>query len=532
MAYRNRIVGHGEVDPTQLLANHKNWRIHPSTQEDALAGVLEEVGWVDSILVNQRTGFVIDGHLRAAHAISHNEALVPVDYVDVSEEEEDKILATFDPISAMATTDTAKLTDLLAGINADSQRMVTFLATMHPVVPLQPAVASVSLRDRFLVPPFSVLDARQGYWQERKRQWLAIGLQSELGRGETPGSSARAAPGEKPTYRQIGSGKNGLLGESEQARSHYRNAVPGGSTMPAASLGTDGRTVRGDSRGRKPKAIPGGAGEEAQRRRSLTYAPGASTKPIEELDEVTQKILAQQNGTSIFDPVLCELAYRWFCPPTGKVLDPFAGGSVRGIVASVLGRSYLGLELRPEQLDANAAQLHLAKDPAPAWVLGDARDIGALSTDGPFDLLFSCPPYADLERYSDDPRDLSTMPYTDFLDAYRHIVRESLALLAPNRFACFVVGDVRDPKGMYRGFVADTIAAFEDAGAHLYNEAILVTAVGSLSIRVGNQFTVSRKLGKTHQNVMVFVKGDPKKATSACGHVDVVMPDEMQSGQE
>jgi hypothetical protein len=80
---------------------------------------------------------------------------------------------------------------------------------------------------------------------------------------------------------------------------------------------------------------------------------------------------------------------------------------------------------------------------------------------------------------------------------------------------------VRGPNGVYRNFVSDTIAAFQDAGAMLYNDAILVTAVGSLPIRVGRQFEAGRKLGKTHQNVLVFVKGDGRKATDAVGPVDM-----------
>ena len=95
--------------------------------------------------------------------------------------------------------------------------------------------------------------------------------------------------------------------------------------------------------------------------------------------------------------------------------------------------------------------------------------------------------------------------------------------LKDDRFACFVVGDIRDRKGFYRNFVSDTIAAFQDAGMRLYNEAVLITAVGSLPIRVGRQFEAGRKLGKTHQNVLVFCKGDPRKATEACGSVDVCM---------
>jgi hypothetical protein len=141
------------------------------------------------------------------------------------------------------------------------------------------------------------------------------------------------------------------------------------------------------------------------------------------------------------------------------------------------------------------------------------------------DLLFSCPPYADLEIYSDDPADLSAMTYEDFLTAYRAIIEGACKLLKPDRFACFVVGDVRDKHGNYRDFVGDTVQAFRDAGLHLYNEAILVTAVASLPIRIGKQFSATRKMGKTHQNVLVFLKGDARAAAEACGVVDVTFPD-------
>jgi hypothetical protein len=175
---------------------------------------------------------------------------------------------------------------------------------------------------------------------------------------------------------------------------------------------------------------------------------------------------AGASGTSIFDPVLCELAYRWFCPAGGAVLDPFAGGSVRGIVAARLGHPYTGIDLSGRQLQANEAQAEAlcAEGTRPRWLEGDSRELAALAP-GEYDLLFSCPPYADLEVYSDDPRDLSTMPYEDFLRNYREIIRQGVALLREDRFACFVVGDVRDPRGFYRGFVADTVRAFEDAGA-------------------------------------------------------------------
>jgi DNA modification methylase len=222
------------------------------------------------------------------------------------------------------------------------------------------------------------------------------------------------------------------------------------------------------------------------------------------------------------------LAYRWFCPPDGLVLDPFAGGSVRGIVASKLGRQYVGLELRAEQVAANRQQgERICQDPQPVWVVGDSRYLATLADGVSADFVFSCPPYADLERYSDDPADLSTLDYPAFLAAYRAIIAAAVGMLKPDRFACFVVGDVREPRGYYRRFVSDTEQAFEDAGARLYNEAILVTAVGSLPIRVGRQFETGRKLGKTHQNVLVFCKGDPKRATAAVGPVECGAVEEL-----
>lgn len=135
--------------------------------------------------------------------------------------------------------------------------------------------------------------------------------------------------------------------------------------------------------------------------------------------------------------------------------------------------------------------------------------------------MFSCPPYADLERYSDDPRDLSTMGYPDFLRAYGEAVAASLGMLRDNRFAAFVVGDVRDERGVYRNLVGATVDAFGAADARLYNDAVLVTAIASLSLRAAFYFAKgSRKLGRAHQQMLVFVKGDPKEASRACGDVD------------
>jgi DNA modification methylase len=128
--WQNRIIGSGQEDPEQLLANPGNWRIHPRAQQDALSGVLDEVGWVDQIIVNQRTGHVVDGHLRVSLALRRNEPTVPVLYVDLSEAEEKLVLATLDPIAAMATADKEQLDALLQGVQTGDAAVQAMLAEL------------------------------------------------------------------------------------------------------------------------------------------------------------------------------------------------------------------------------------------------------------------------------------------------------------------------------------------------------------------------------------------------------------------
>ena len=122
--WRSRITGSGEEAPGQLLANPANWRLHPKAQQDALAGALDQVGWVQQVMVNRRTGFVVDGHARVALALSRDEPTVPVLYVDLDPDEEALVLATLDPIGAMAGRDDEKLRDLLAGITVDDTALL------------------------------------------------------------------------------------------------------------------------------------------------------------------------------------------------------------------------------------------------------------------------------------------------------------------------------------------------------------------------------------------------------------------------
>lgn len=502
---------------------------------------------------------------------------------------------------------------------------------------------SISLNDRFGIPPFSVLDARQGYWQDRKRRWIALGIRSELGRGEQlihdegPTQAGwRDRPADAPYRdgfkgkgRNEGDGQNllGMSGATDAYRkSHndYRSKGPRGAAPGSGKGGLSAQYVSHDStpapvgegglsdqlapnrnKGKRADArnqhTPWNLTDQYERENKeltgdrLTYDPEAKKKrkadarafgldmmrgegaekydyvkdryghrtdrdyikaddaviptgtgPAVFSDGAINPYLARSRqddnedevavmGTSIFDPVLCELVYSWFCPAGGRVLDPCAGGSVRGVVAAMLGRNYVGIDLRPEQVAANEKQWERIKPKASGtcrWITGDGRDVVDLAGGEPgvdfgdsatYDLILTCPPYFDLERYSYDPNDLSNAPsYNDFLKLWRDMVERSCSLLANNRFAVVVVGDIRDKEGFYRNFPAHTISIFQKhGGMKLYNQAVLVTAVGSLPVRVPSQFPSGRKLGKTHQDILVFYKGDPRKIRDAMGVIEM-----------
>lgn len=310
------------------------------------------------------------------------------------------------------------------------------------------------LSDKFLVPPFSILDSKQGYWQDRKRDWIALGIESEVGRG------------------------NNLLQFSATAKLH-------------------------------PITDPEKAKEWNKQisKREKTVVHGLTFNSSGFMADVINE---GGGGTSIFDPVLCELIYRWFLPhPNSKILDPFSGGSVRGIVAGFLNQQYIGIDLSKDQIEANLDQVNRLNPPIhPNYIIGNSIDLNnILDKDYKADFIFSCPPYHDLEKYSDDMDDLSNMSWDSFKLNYNKIITQCILKLENDRFACFVVSEIRNEIGGYKGLVPFTIKCFVDAGARYYNEIILVNVIGSLSLRVSRQFQ-SRKIGRMHQNILVFYKGD------------------------
>ena len=280
-----------------------------------------------------------------------------------------------------------------------------------------------SLVADYIVPPFSVFDTRQGYWQDRKREWLDLGIKGELGRDA-----------------------------------------------------------------------------------GLAYTGGIAMSE-------------DDNGTSVFDPVLCEVMYRWFGVKDGLIFDPFSGGSVRGIVATKSMQNYIGIDLSERQIEANkqnAAELGID---GITWINDDSYNMDAHIKDGTADLVFTCPPYFDLKVYSDNPADLSQMDFDTFTAMYTDILHKSVAKLKDNRFAIVVISNVRDKKGYYRDLTGITRRAMEQAGALMYNEIILVNCVGTGAARA-RQNMKTKKVVRLHQEVLVFYKGDPKKIGSILCKLD------------
>ena len=164
--WRNRIVSEGEEDPWRLLPNPLNWRVHPPLQAEGLADVLDSVGWVDRIIVNQRTGRLVDGHLRVALARARGMPTGPVCYVDLSEDEEKLLLATFDPLTGMAMAEKDTLRALLQEVQTDS-------AALQELLDMLAAEAGINLETE--QPIGEAPDAQMDAAEELREKW---GVQS------------------------------------------------------------------------------------------------------------------------------------------------------------------------------------------------------------------------------------------------------------------------------------------------------------------------------------------------------------------
>jgi len=223
-----------------------------------------------------------------------------------------------------------------------------------------------------------------------------------------------------------------------------------------------------------------------------------------------KSVMNKLGGTSILDAVMAEIMVKWFTEKGWKTFDPFAGDTVFGYVSGHLERPFTGIELRQEQVDFNMEQTQAAGLPC-RYICDTAENLDEHIQDNSQDFIFSCPPYADLEVYSELKEDLSTMSHKQFFEVYSRVLAATYKKLKNNRFAVIVTSEVRDKQGGYISLVPKTIDAMVAAGYLFYNDIILVNSVGTLPLRVNRYMNSGRKVGRRHQNVLVFYKGNPNK---------------------
>lgn len=462
-----------DIAISALIPYEKNPRKNDNAV-DAVANSIKQFGFKVPIVIDAQN-VIVCGHTRLKAAQKLGLESVPCIIADDLTPEQIKAFRLIDNKTAeLASWDFDLLKENFTDIASDLSNfgfddllnMQTTSGGVKDFVKKRGALA-----DKFLFPPFSILDTRKKEWQDRKIFWIKdVGIRSS---------------GTREGMKMLG----GLSGNTPR---YYEN-----------------------------KALC-----EQKIGRELTHKEFQEKYLQDYLPKDSIIANAQDGGTlSTFDPVLAELMYYWFCPAKGTILDPFTGGNVRGLVAALTNHEYTGVDIRQEQIDANilSAEKIIGDAPKPRWLCGDSLNIRDIAT-GEYDMVFSCPPYFDLEQYSDNPADLSNMTYEKFIESYRSIVNQCADMLKDNRFAVFVVGDIRDKKtGMFRNFVSETISAFTAAGLHLYNEIILVVQAGSLPIRASRNFSTARKIGKHHQNILVFYKAFKKAREIVKNHQNVLV---------
>lgn len=270
------------------------------------------------------------------------------------------------------------------------------------------------------------------------------------------------------------------------------------------------------------------AGDWMERKRAWREKIGDDGTSRGDAAEVFESMSSLSEGkfadVSLLDPVLAEILVYWFMPDAVygvNCFDCFAGDTVFGFVASSLGKKFTGIELREEQAEFNQSRCdeHMLNA---RYICDDGRNILQHIPKNSQDFFFSCPPYYDLEVYSDKPNDASNQEtYEEFYAILDEAFTNAMECLKENRFAVVVASDVRDKKtGGYYDFISDIKKTFTNAGLSIYNEMILLNPIGTSALRANRLFR-NRKVCRVHQEVIVFYKGDQKNIPDYFGEIEV-----------
>ena len=401
-----------------------NAKLHPAEQIEQIKKSIDLFGMDDPIGIWKDE--IVEGHGRLIACKELGMKEVPIIRLDhLTDEERKAYTLAHNKLTMNSDFDIDLLNDELEDIT--SIDMEDFGFDLDLDLPVLEKEEHNKLTDKFIVPPVSILDTRQGYWEERKKLWREMNIDNAEAREDAIVQTAQNAP----------------------------------------------------------------------------YFEG------------------EFNSTSLLDPVLSEIVVKWFMPKEGnKCFDVFAGDTIFGFVSSYCDKEFTGIELRKEQVDYNNSKVNKYKLNA-KYICDDGRNVLQHIKENSQDLLFSCPPYFDLEVYSDKEEDASNQKnYQEFYKILDTAFANAIKCLKENRFAVVVVGDIRNKKtGEYYDFITDIKETFKNNGMCLYNELILINSYGTAGIRANNQMK-SRKVVKVHQNVLVFYKGDTKNIKDEFQEID------------
>lgn len=261
-------------------------------------------------------------------------------------------------------------------------------------------------------------------------------------------------------------------------------------------------------------------------KKALNYMIGDSGvrggQKVYKTSDILGQLHKNAKNVSILDANLARILFNLFCPRGGRIIDPFAGSVQGGFIAGLYGFKYLGNELRQEQVDANNSLLKrqdLLSDDV-KYIQGDGTEFYSPVK---ADMIFSCPPYFDLEKYSNSEQDISNMSFDGFMAAIKQSFANAYSYLNDDSFCCVVLGDIRDKKtGFYRSLIHKFVVAMEEIGFNLYNEAVLCDPTSTAALRAGKAFASNRKFIKVHQNIFIFFKGNPKNINQKFGNPTVI----------
>lgn len=209
------------------------------------------------------------------------------------------------------------------------------------------------------------------------------------------------------------------------------------------------------------------------------------------------------NGTSVFDPQLAKVMYRWFADGKSTILDPFAGGVVRGAMAALAKKTYTGYEVRAEQIADNKAKLAKLKIKGVEYIHKSCETIAATEA---FDMLLTCPPYYWLEKYSDHADDISNRDEAGFDKFMADVMKKCFRALKKDSFAVWVVGTVRRKNGSIINLPGKIVQWGEAAGFEFYNDIVYITPSGTAALRARKIFDGGAKVVRVHQNIIVLKK--------------------------